>query len=406
MHDHPNIDSLRETRLRTLLDKLLSALQSHPVKCDDLGHGRSGLALVHFYYGACFQSQKEQQAGLGYLEEIFENMGSGQTTLYSEEYYRGLTGFLSVVNSLKNDDLLDIDFDDFSSLEQMIYEWSLKQLDQGNMDFFYGASGSLCYFIGRLPDQQIETYIDGIIERFIHLMEPRPGTYAIINSFYNKEDKRQVNEINFSLVHGMAAVILNLTNLYDKGYRKHDIARHIHNCIHYLRELSAKADLPEPYCYAGTLNCDNNEAAPQRRLGWCFSDLNIIHLLYRAGYSLSNQEWIDEADGHCATITGRTNFEHTLVNNVHLCHGSAGIALYYQKLYEMTGNHLFQAAHIHWLEDTLSRLEHWEHHGFMNPDQPQEVNPHSFFYGLPGVLLCLLSAYDLKSCNWSKIILL
>ena len=392
--------------IEKLVERLIHLMEAHPVSSDGLGSGRAGQAMVYFYYASSFGEKAYEEKGLVLLEQVFENIEAGSASIKAPDFYGGVAGLLSVLNNLKKNNFLGIDLTDFDRLDEMVYEWAIGQLDKRNVDFFYGAMGVFCYFIERLPDEAIYLYVDRMVAKLATLFDDKAGCFAIVNAFYNKADKRYIEEINFSLAHGMASVILNLANLHNTGYEKNNIKDLIYNATEYLLRVTS-ADRPElPYCFVGSIDCDNKKTSVQHRLGWCFSDLNILHLLYKASTVFPESGWEKIAGSSAKVVVTRQTQEDTLVKDPFLCHGAAGVSHYYQVLYQLTGNDLFWQAQQYWLGETLNYFKDIDEKYFESEAYKKTGHIHSFFYGLPGVILCLIAARDPMYSNWSKIILL
>jgi len=93
-----------------------------------------------------------------------------------------------------------------------------------------------------------------------------------------------------------------------------------------------------------------------RALAWCYGDFGICLTLARAGYVLNNQALIQTAKAVADTCIGRRG-ERSDVVDAGLCHGSAGAALIFHRLWQLFGAGRYAEASGYWLDQTLSFLQ-------------------------------------------------
>src|SRR5215213_4165416 len=108
------------------LHDLLALAGKKEISHDGLGGGRSALALMYFYYGDCFGDQEASEKGLRLIEEIFANLeNKTDDALSACDLFSGITGLLSVLVTLSNNGLLDIDFADLQQMDRLVYDWAM-----------------------------------------------------------------------------------------------------------------------------------------------------------------------------------------------------------------------------------------------------------------------------------------
>jgi lantibiotic modifying enzyme len=89
------------------------------------------------------------------------------------------------------------------------------------------------------------------------------------------------------------------------------------------------------------------------RLAWCYGDLGIGMSLWQAAQVTGNKAWRKKAIDTLIHTTGRRNPKENAVIDAGLCHGAAGIAHIYNRVYHHTGNEIFKELALHWLEVTM-----------------------------------------------------
>ena len=87
------------------------------------------------------------------------------------------------------------------------------------------------------------------------------------------------------------------------------------------------------------------------------------------------------------------------VADIYFCHGSAGLAYLYLRIYEITGEDCFRQQSEHWYAMTDERLD-------SSIAQFTADSPFSLLEGYPGVALTYLSRMLGKGLAWSDIFFL
>jgi lantibiotic modifying enzyme len=88
------------------------------------------------------------------------------------------------------------------------------------------------------------------------------------------------------------------------------------------------------------------------RLAWCYCDLGICVVLLRAANALARDDWRSFALEVARENASRRNETHGVID-MGLCHGSAGAALIFLRLWQQSGEVTFADACHFWLEKTL-----------------------------------------------------
>ena len=148
------------------------------------------------------------------------------------------------------------------------------------------------------------------------------------------------------------------------------------------------------------------------RLAWCYGDLGIAVALLGAARRVNQTKWASAAV-QLARKAARRPLEKSHVVDAGLCHGAAGVAHLFNRLYQTTGDELFRRAAWFWFEYTLSYLKetgsrvsdlalHAEgpHHEREGADDTM-----GFLTGLAGVALALHAAASAVEPNWDRVLL-
>ena len=89
------------------------------------------------------------------------------------------------------------------------------------------------------------------------------------------------------------------------------------------------------------------------RLAWCYGDLIIGYALLSTGKRLDDQKLIQWANDIINRTLKRQTYEETGVVDGYFCHGSAGLAHIYHKIFIETADQEVLAAAYYWLNYTI-----------------------------------------------------
>lgn len=321
-------------------------------------------------------------------------------------------GYLSIGTVFRHLVQLELleESEDLESSIADIAVWSARrELANQNFDLLYGATGILHYLLasnkpGPETRQVAEEYLHCLERNIITLNQ---GT-AWPDHYYRVREQGAIG-INLGLAHGVPAILKILTTLYNSNLdiAKESIARLIRSTAVFLMNSGNKR--PDAVSiYGGYLVPGTADKEEVSRLGWCYGDLGIGFTLYQAGKAIDDEEVAAYGEGLVLKTTERRSVAQTMVMDAGLCHGTAGIAHMYHKMWHYTGNESFKEAAGFWIQETLNYAIHKEHAaGFKkyNPASKQYETDHGFLEGSAGIGLVLLS-YLNGDCSWDPVLML
>jgi hypothetical protein len=146
------------------------------------------------------------------------------------------------------------------------------------------------------------------------------------------------------------------------------------------------------------------------RLAWCYGDLGIAATLLGAARCVGRAEWEQEAVDLARRAAGRSP-ETSGVRDASLCHGAAGVAHLFNRMYQATGDPPLREAARFWYRHTLAlrRPGEWLA-GFyawepVTPTELRQAPTTGFLTGAAGVGLCLLAATSDVEPAWDRVLL-
>lgn len=401
-----------KTEVHALLERIMALIAQDKAKNDSLSMGRTALAFLHLYYGKYLESEIHSELAYAYLQRVFDNLGSEDSSFQTCEYYKGLTGLLVAIDHLSRKDLIEFEMEDLKAVENLTIEWAIDELQKSNIDFFNGANGVIHYLIQRLKgshSKETKKNIESTLCTFVDVIQKilvtdLSGNIVMINSYYIKADQKKESYVNFGLTHGLTGILINLIHIKNNGILKSKCQILIDKLINSILQLREIHRPPYPLYFVNQLDLKTQQIKYQYRLGWCYSDLNITHAF--ALENVSTPKYTSIICESIEAITNRKTYDLNLLEDPFLCHGFAGLGQYYLKLYQLTQNPLCLKAYHSFMGSTLDFYQEKPDSYFFSPEFLKTKHNHSLFYGNTGVALSLISYLKPTAANWSEIIML
>jgi lantibiotic modifying enzyme len=266
-------------------------------------------------------------------------------------------------------------------------------IESGTFDFLSGALGIGLFYIKSEYNQK-ELYLNGLIN-FIENNNPLSQGPSIF--------KFRSEEGDLGLAHGLSSILAFLAKLYKENIQCNRIKILINNYAEFI--LRFKLEKPNsinvfPNYISNSTPIFNN------RLAWCYGDLGIGFAFLRAAYAINDISLFNKSIEILTGTLGRRNLADTLVFDACLCHGSAGNAHMYARIYYYTRNPKFKDAALFWYEDILNKATHKSAAGFNYYLLNDWRQYYSFLEGISGIGLVLISGLSDNSPDWDECLLL
>jgi lantibiotic biosynthesis protein len=352
--------------------------------------GRLGVLLFKFYYSNYFEGSVE--TCFEGLEEIFNNFNEGDNRFHGYALAEGLTGFIIVLNILQEEGFLECDDDE--ALHQLLEEKIMFNLDYAKIDYLHASMGMLHTL---LQNEKFvsETFIKTIIAKIEEIGSYNGDGFRIASEHPIYKDLG----VDFGLSHGMCGLLLVLVNLCNMGFETDTLKRMIKAGIQYIikfknSENAVEASLDSLY----PLGVDTHNEKPYQSniLGWCYGDLNILHLLEKANLLLKDPSLNAEIE-HLILNLKLRELDSTEIKDSHFCHGSAGVAYYFNYLFKLTGKLIYHECYKYWIGIATRHLQKELEEDYYADKSPELLE------GLCGVGLVLLTELNPKLNKWDKI---
>ena len=229
-----------------------------------------------------------------------------------------------------------------------------QDLLDNNIDYLHGAIGKGLYLMERdnpIAKQEIAYLVEKIYDLGIKDDEGmlKWESYKYINHSYHKI-------YNLGLAHGIAGIIFFLAKALKNEIHSHLASKMLYKSIAYLRAQQLNINKQLSY-FPAWINNDSKERSSSR-LAWCYGDLGIGNSIYEAAKTIHSEDALKFSLDIMKHSTWRTDPADTMVNDAGICHGSAGIAHIFNRMYRNTNDEHFLHASEYWFRYTLKLAHH------------------------------------------------
>lgn len=369
-----------------------------------LARGLAGVALAHASLHAVFPAA-------GHLARAERRLEQCLTRLEREAVepwlYEGAAGVAWVVAHLLGDEGADLCAPIDRALTDVLDQtpWSEP------FDLIKGVVGVGVYALERGAGRSAKGLIPRVVARLAEMARRHEtGVAWWSNPMWLPARARRTHnpDWNTGVAHGAAGVIALLGKVLRAGV---DVAT-----AAVARELlgEAVAWLLSQELAEGAVGCFPWAVAPSiarepARLAWCAGDLGIAAALWIAARGAREPDWERAAQRVALRAAQRTEANAGVVD-VGLCHGAAGVAHLFHRLYRQTGDARLADASRAWFGRVLAMREEGRGiAGFRayDPDARGKLrwrNTAGFLTGAAGVALALVAATG-GDAGWDRALL-
>ena len=373
-----------------------------------LASGAMGLAVPFAYAAQADVLPRAESSAVEWLERGM----SAAHEARGLSLYGGLAGIgWTVAHLTGGDDAADDT--NFSALDAALrYQLDVAPADQRvPYDLVSGVVGWGTYALQRLPSPTTRQLLDLAIDRLAQLAVPQIDGIAWLtpSSVLPGDQQHEFPDgyLNLGVAHGVPGVIGLLSRAIAKGVAANAAMSLLTPAVEWLlaQQLPAQ-DLGAFGYYAAP----GKRASDVSRLGWCYGDLGNSLVIAHAAAVTGNQAWRDAAH-RLALRAARRSSVTSGVEDAGLCHGAAGNAHLFNRLYQHFGNDELQAAAVNWFARTFAfdgrgggvgGYAAWLHRGAAGAGW---VDDPGLLEGAAGVALALLAATTDVEPAWDAMLL-
>ena len=212
---------------------------------------------------------------------------------------------------------------------------------------------------------------------------------------------------NLGVAHGVPGVCWLLAKLCLAGIEQDRVEPLLRASLRWVRSTQpdpGRAGLPS-WIAPGV------DRAPSRRMAWCYGPLGASAVTLEAARAVgdrSSMEWARALALACARVPPAE----ARIRDAGLCHGAAGNAQIFQRLYRNTADEDFRVAALRWIDEALryrrpgEGIGGYRMWGEVGENHQGWLDDASFLTGSGGVGLALLSAVAEVEPKWDRLLLL
>jgi hypothetical protein len=398
----PLLEGAASEAARESVRAILADLESwgrEPSGDPSLAGGTAGLAVLHGYLAQAGVGPGSAAVAHRCLRHATAAMAErpGSASLYS-----GLTGVGWASSHLRARWPGRDDEDDLAEIDEVL----LDHLDQspwsGEYDLIEGLVGFGVYALERLPRPGATACLGRVVDRLAETAEPQGNgvTWWTDPAWVAPETRAEFPRgyYNVGLAHGVPGVIGLLGRVCAAGVARDQARSLLDGAVRWLLDQ----DGPESFPYWVAPGAAGDTA----RLAWCYGDPGVAAALFEAARHVEEPAW-ESAALAIARRAAERPYEESGVKDAGLCHGSAGLAHLFNRMFHATGGLRLAEAARSWFEQTLAMrrpgrgvggYEAWEPGGARSADR-------GLLTGATGIALALLAATTDIEPLWDRMLL-
>lgn len=350
--------------------------------------------------------------GVGYLGLYGGVAGLGWTVEHVSRLLQQITFEESDVSTLEaNDNSADADLNE--EVDALIIRKIPEMTPSSPYDLISGLVGFGVYFLERLPRESAALGIRAVFHQLEKLARHEGGgiTWFSGPELLPDWQRKQCPD----------------------GYYNLGVAHGIPGIIHFLSEASARDVIDADrvnILLTGSMDWLIAHARPKgsasrfsswivpgqdptdSRMAWCYGDLGILAVLLQVSRRAERRDWqqfAHEVLDHCLNWP----VEKAGIGDAPLCHGAAGVAHIFNRIYQQEGDSRCRDAALLWYERMLSMRQPGSGvGGYFSLTRPEPGGPivwdpsPAFLDGANGVALALLAAVTSVDPSWDRLLLL
>lgn len=370
-----------------------------------LAGGSSGQALFFAYLASAWPDQGYDEKAMELLERSIGEMGESQSP---PGLYSGFSGVAWAVEHLQGRLIDSEDEDPGEEIATALAEHLGRSPWYGDYDLISGLTGFGVYAVERLPRPLGRECVERTLDRLAELAEETPQglTWKTPPELMIPQTREQFPEGNYNVgvAHGVPGVVGWLAEVVAAGVAPEQARRLLTGAVEWVLAQKLPPDKGSvfPYSVARGL-----EPGPSR-LAWCYGDLGIAAALLAAARAAGEPAWEREALEAARAAAVRPPDTAGVVD-AGLCHGAAGNAHIFNRLYQASGDPALAEAARFWFERTLSLRTDQGLAGFQAyvPGEQGELTwrgDPGFLTGIAGIGLSLLGGITAVEPDWDRVL--
>ena len=312
-----------------------------------LASGSAGLAVCSGQLARTRCDPRAADAALTRLEEAVDVLA---TVPLTSSLYSGFTGIAWAAELL--DGLLGTEGEDRNGdIDEALTRLLQRYPEDAPYDLIDGLTGLGVYALARWPRPGAAQCVLGVVEQLARRARPDRDGVSWRTPPSSRGPRRvwyRPGGVDLGVAHGMAGVIPFLARVHRLGLAQQTVRPLLDGAVRWLlAHMVDTASGPTVPCFVA----DGVEPGPARS-AWCYGDPGVAAALLLAARDAGEPAWAAAATGLAVRAAARPPGQ-TGVVDAGLCHGSAGLAHLFNRMYQMTAEPTLADAARFWVERTL-----------------------------------------------------
>lgn len=400
---HPILDGPLRERALQAVEEIAADLAAAPPATFSLARGAAGQALFFLYLHQAFPGRGHDDTAMDLLDRAIDGIGDPMVLPYLYGGFAGVAWAVEHVLWRLAPDAEDPGEEIAAALQELLRQSPWKR----DYDLISGLVGYGVYALERLPRPGGRECLDLVVERLAESAERRSGriTWHTSPDLLTPEAVKMcpTGYYNLGVSHGVPGVVALLGEIEAAGLSTPTTRELLEGSLAWLLEQKLPPDASSAFSYHVAPGAEPRPA----RLAWCYGDLGIAAALL----GVDRKEALDLGRKAAALPV-----EQAGIQDAGLCHGAAGVAHLFNRLYQASGQAsgdpvLAQAARG-WFQRTLEMRRPGEGiGGFLAwelDDRRDEMGwqrDPGFLTGAAGIGLALLSGATATIPAWDRVLL-
>ena len=312
-----------------------------------LASGSAGLAVCS---GQLARTRCDPRAADAALTRLEEAVGVLATVPLTSSLYSGFTGIawaVELVGGLLGTEGEDRNGDIDEALRRLLQRYP----EDAPYDLIDGLTGLGVYALARWPRPGAAQCLLGVVEQLARrARHDRDGVSWWTPPSWRgpRRDWYRPGGVDLGVAHGIAGVVPFLARVHRLGLAQQTVRPLLDGAVRWLlaHMVDTASGPTVPYFVA-----DGAEPGPARS-AWCYGDPGVAAALLVAARDAGEPAWAAAATGLAVRAAARPPGQ-TGVVDAGLCHGSAGLAHLFNRMYQMTAEPALADAARFWVERTL-----------------------------------------------------
>jgi lantibiotic biosynthesis protein len=373
-----------------------------------LASGAAGIALFFAYAHLAFPDR-----GLDDLcmQGVQEALGEVTASNLGPSLFSGFAGVGWMLRHLEGR-IFESDEDPGAEVESTLLAALARYGELWPAELIGGLAGFGLYFLERLPRESARQGAEQVVAQLAANAREESGAVTWFTPPQGVPASQKATApdgyYNLGVSHGVPGVIGFLAAAHRLSVAPGEARRLATGAVRWLLDHR----LPEGSgsTFPGSVG-PGIEPVPTRH-AWCYGDPGVAATLLLAARSFGREDWEREALACARLAAGRREGATTGVDDAGLCHGAAGLAHVFHRLFRATGDETLREAALFWLGRTLEMRQPGLGPGgfgvadFDAAGQRIWTAAPGFLTGSAGIGLALLAAITPVEPEWDRLMLL